>query len=129
MTKLHVLRPGIPTGPLTRGECREWERVCRLRSCRYNLGHESLTEAHGGGKPATRPRPVDGCALDVADCGPSSIEAVASALGVSRSRAGQIEDAAMRKLARLQMAQRAYAESDGQADRAGASLPGGMEDE
>lgn len=128
MTKLHVLRPAIPRGPVTRGECRTWTLPCRLRSCRYNLGHESLTEPHGGGKSATRPRPLEGCALDVADHGESSLEAVASAVGVSRSRAGQIEEAALRKLMRVSAAERAYRESEGQADRAGASLPGGMED-
>ena len=54
---------------------------------------------------------------------------VAQLLGVTHQAIQNIEERALRKLLRLSAAERAYRESEGQADRAGASLPGGMEDE
>lgn len=121
MTKLHVLRPAIPRGPVTRGECRTWTLPCRLRACRYNLGHREPGQWHRG--------PTDGCALDVAEAGPSSEAATASALGMTVVTARTTLASGLRKMQRATLAQQLYRESEGQADRAGASLPGGMEDE
>lgn len=66
---------------LTRGDCLKEARPCQ-RHCPYRLdGAES-------------------CALDVADRGGVTLQAVADLLGVDRTTAGKIEDDAMRKLCR-----------------------------
>jgi hypothetical protein len=159
MTKLHVLRPGIPTGPLTRGECREWQFQCALTGCRFNLRNEESREHIPGCEPAPVPMSTvvryRSCALNIAEEIPeakrfaddsrqrpstatkrikhatalrTSAE-VSELLGISRQAVERVENAALRKLLRVTAAERAYRESEGQADRAGASLPGGMEDE
>lgn len=120
MTKLHVLRPRVPTGPLTRGECSTWVLPCRLRSCRYNLGHESLTRSKG--RPSSS-RPLDGCALDVADAGPNSQEAVASAIGVTLSGEKAIEARAIRRAARNDIAIKLNEEHEERGDVDGARYP------
>ena len=134
MTKLHVLRPGIPTGPLTRGECRTWQFQCALTGCRFNLRHDDRVPAgHPGRPPAVVPMATivryRSCALNVADEGERTLDEVADMVGVTDSAVGQTVERALRKLLRMTAAERAYRESEGQADRAGASLPGGMEDE
>lgn len=130
MTKLHVLRPAIAT-PFTRAVCREWQLQCNLTGCRYNLRH---VESGRGGRPPA-PIPLStivryrSCALNAADEGEHTLDEVAALLGVTDSAVGQTVERALRKLLRVSAAERAYRESEGQADRAGAALPGGMEDE
>ena len=133
MTNLHVLRV-VPTPPLTRGECREtFVLSCALTKCRYNLWHADQRR-DAGGRPGA-PVPLStvvrfrGCALNVADAGGRTMEEVGELLGVTAKAIQQIEERVLRKLARVAAAERAYRESDGQADRVGALLPGGMEDE
>lgn len=132
MTKLHVLRPAIAT-PFTRAVCREWQFACNLTGCRYNLRHADQRR-DAGGRPGT-PVPLStvvrfgGCALNAADAGARTLDEVGELLGVTSKAVQQIEERALRKLLRLSAAERAYRESEGQADRAGASLPGGLEDE
>lgn len=133
MTKLHVLRPAIAT-PFTRAVCREWQLQCNLTGCRHNLRHDDRGPAGQPGRPpaavsmATVAR-YRSCALNVADEGEHTLDEVADLLGVTDSAVGQTVERALRKLLRASPAERAYRESEGQADRAGASLPGGMEDE
>lgn len=156
MSKLHILRPQIPTGPVTRGECRDtWTLTCNLVGCRYNLRHQDRARGEGGNPPTPVPLSTvvryRSCALNIAEEIPSSDMApvkprktvatarvahgmrtqweVAQLLGVTHQAVQNIEERALRKLLRHSAAERAYQESEGQADRAGASLPGGMEEE
>ena len=115
MTRRHL----VLAAPLTRGECREWTLPCRLVGCRHNLGHEDADMRFG---PRARVRPEDGCSLDVADAGPSSDRAVASAMGVSRSRVDHLTHRALRKLAAHSRA-RALREHESRADLEGAAWP------
>ena len=153
MTKLHVLRPELPTGPLTRGECRDvWQLTCNLVGCRYNLRHADRKDGDDGGTPT--PVPVAtimryrSCALNIADEPPAprtrreptvtkmvkapltmrTQEDVAALLGVTREAVKFIEARALRKLAQATAAQRAYRESEGIADRVGAALPASLEE-
>lgn len=66
--------------PVTRADCPR-ERPCPHASCRYHL--------------------PTACALDLAERGAHTAEAVAEHLGVSRERVGQIERAAFRRLVAL----------------------------
>lgn len=81
------------TTPLTRAECRTWT-ACQLRSCRYHI------DAVERGVHRTRRRSSETCALAVADAGPHDVTEVADLLGVTRQRINQLEDLALRKLAR-----------------------------
>lgn len=161
VTKLHVLRPHLPTGPVRRGECSGWQFQCNLVGCRYNLRHADRKEGDDGGTPTPVPMATvmryRSCALNIADEPPEmkpakeparsreqrastattlakvpltmrTQEDVAALLGVTREAVKIIEARALRKLAQATAAQRAYRESEGIADRAGASLPSSLEE-
>ena len=78
--------------PRTRGECADGPRPCPFALCRYHLfvdvtGAGSLLMNHPG-------KEIDqleeSCALDVADRGGQSLEAVGRLIGVSMERSRQI---------------------------------------
>jgi Fic family protein len=72
---------------LTRGECREWQRPCLLRQCRYHLAEMA-------------PRSSETCALDIAERGDHSAKELEGILGISDSALQDIEHAARAKLAK-----------------------------
>ena len=119
MTRPHVLRnnpskarlrliqsnPTPPNDgrPKTRGECAGVERPCPWISCSQNLYLDvhpktgSIKFTH----PELEPGELrESCALDVSERGESSCEEVAVLLSVSRERVRQIEEGAIRKMAR-----------------------------
>lgn len=88
---------------------------CQLEACRHHLRHGYVGAELG-------------CSLAFADVGAMTLEQVADVLGVTRNAVFLVETSALRKLAQASAAQRAYRESDGIADRAGASLPSSLEE-
>ncbi|MFA6605108.1 MAG: sigma factor-like helix-turn-helix DNA-binding protein [Patescibacteria group bacterium] len=86
--------------PKTRGECRGASRPCPWVSCPYHLAIE-VTEA---GSVRLDWRFLVGelretCALDVADRGGLSLEAIGALLGLTRERVRQLEMSGLAKLA------------------------------
>jgi hypothetical protein len=71
----------------TRAECSTVPRPCGFILCKYNLKPERR-----GPVPAEAPS----CALDVADAGGVTLEAIGGMLGVTRERIRQIEGRALR---------------------------------
>lgn len=69
--------------PATRAECLNGPRPCPYETCRYHLTREI--------KKTKRSDDDETCALDVADGGPHSLEALAQTLHVTRERIRQIE--------------------------------------
>lgn len=88
---------------------------CQHEACRHHLRH-----GHAGAEL--------GCSLAFAEVGAMTLEQVADVLGVTRNAVFLVETSALRKLAQASAAQRAYRESEGIADRAGASLPSSLEE-
>jgi hypothetical protein len=81
--------------PKTRGDCVNVPRPCPYVSCRYNL---YLDVQKSGNVTLNFPdlepgevAPDASCALDVADGGANTIDAVGEMLNVTRARIGQIE--------------------------------------
>ena len=81
--------------PATRGDCEGVARPCPWRECRYHLDPVRLEKSE---RRERRRDPEMSCALDVADEGGARLETVGRALGVTRERARQIEETALRKL-------------------------------
>ncbi len=86
--------------PATRAEClpggSNTARPCIHSRCKWhadNVGGNPLMVARGQAAPK-----VDSCVLDIADRGGASLEEVGQVLGITRSRAQQIEQVAIRKL-------------------------------
>lgn len=89
--------------PRTRGECVDGPRPCPWTSCLYHLAEDvqavARRQASRTGKaPPTLAEMVETCALDVADLGGVSNEAVGVALGMTRENVRQIEAKALAKL-------------------------------
>lgn len=77
--------------PKTRGDCKDGPRPCPYLSCRFHLLLE-VTPSGSIALPLVDLDDVaDTCALDVADRGGMTLEAVGSLLGVTRERVRQIE--------------------------------------
>lgn len=94
------MKDGVPR---TRAECADGERPCRYVSCRQHLWLVLQQDRPGnpstGSQGETTLRPIgDSCALDVADRGAHTIDEVGEILGVTGTRANQIELSALRKL-------------------------------
>lgn len=88
--------------PQRRSDCRGGDRPCPWVSCRYHL-YLDVTLAGGLtiGCPDTLPWEVEeSCALDVAERGPATLDAVATLLGVSRERSRQLESMALKAMRR-----------------------------
>lgn len=103
--------------PLTRAECEDGERPCPYVACRhhlaldvvgqkYRLVDQSLDPTHD---PVLGCAPIDvvdirmrtpSCALDVAEDGEHTLEEIAEYLGLTRERVRQVEETAMRKMAK-----------------------------
>lgn len=87
--------------PKTRSECQSEPRPCPWVSCRYHLAIEvnagSITRI--GDLETMR----ETCALDVADKGEHTLDQIGEILGVTRERARQIEEKALRKIKRLRV--------------------------
>ena len=89
----------LPPRPRTRGDCENVPRPCPYVSCRHNLYLDvntggGIQYTWAGAEPDQMPR---SCALDIAEEGGITLEAVAAILGVTRERIRQIEVAALRK--------------------------------
>jgi len=101
--------------PRTRGDCREVPRPCPHISCRWNL-YLDVVARTGGLKlnfPDLEPDEMtDSCALDVADRGGATLEEVGALLNMTRERARQIVDGALRKVRHALAAIEASGEGD-----------------
>ena len=97
--------------PKNRSECVSGPRPCPFMGCRYHLALDVGPEKRGVRTVVvpkglmTDPAGVlssmaDTCALDVADRGPQTLDAVGQVLGVTRERIRQIEAKLVEKLAR-----------------------------
>jgi hypothetical protein len=87
--------------PLTRGDCADGPRPCPLVSCRYHLALD-MDPRRGSIKLNFPDLEIwempETCALDVADRGGETLEAVGELLNVTRERARQLQGIAVRKL-------------------------------
>lgn len=89
--------------PRVRGDCADGPRPCPWAGCRHHL---LLDVTPAGSLQLNYPGQeveelAESCALDVAERGGVTLEAVADALGVVRERVRQIEEDALRKLRKL----------------------------
>lgn len=103
--------------------------IVRYRSCALNIAEEIPAPGDVVEVDRVRPRPSIATKRVKHTVAVRTLADVADLLGVTRQAVEKVEARALRKLLRESAAIRAYRESDGQSDRAGASLPGGMEDE
>ncbi len=89
--------------PKKRSECRGGARPCMYVSCRFHLYLE-VNPATGSIKlnhPDREPWELtESCALDVAEEGAHTYEAIGHILNVTRERARQLEESALAKLVR-----------------------------
>jgi hypothetical protein len=89
--------------PKKRSECRGGARPCMYVSCRFHLYLE-VNPTTGSIKlnhPDREPWELEeSCALDVAEQGAHTYEAIGQVLNVTRERARQLEEAALAKLLR-----------------------------
>ena len=86
--------------PRTRAECRNIPRPCIFVGCRYHLGitfNPKTGDYHINHKDGLFSM-AESCALDMAEKGGLTLEAVGEALNITRERVRQIEKLAMRKL-------------------------------
>lgn len=88
--------------PRTRGDCVDMERPCPYVACRYHMALD-VDPIRGSVKlnfPSLALHEMsETCALDVADRGGLTLEAVGDLLNVTRERLRQIEEAALSRLA------------------------------
>lgn len=86
--------------PTQRGECKESLRPCPYMSCRHHLFLNVSTA--GSISETFLDRDLDeipeSCSLDVADRGGHTLEEISKILGITRERARQIEDSALKKV-------------------------------
>lgn len=86
--------------PVSRTQCASGPRPCVWVTCRYNL----YLDVRGDGVlrlnfPDREPEEMTtSCALDLATDGPRTLESVAGLMGMSKERARQIEESAMKKI-------------------------------
>lgn len=93
----------LPDGvarPWTRGDCVDGPRPCPWVSCMHHLAFDvtprgGITENFPDVELEDLP---DTCALDVADRGPHTLGEVGERMNITRERARQLEEAALRKL-------------------------------
>ena len=87
--------------PKKRSDCRGGARPCMYVSCRFNL-YLDVNEHTGSIKinhPDREPWEIaETCALDVAERGAHTYEAIGRVLNVTRERARQLEESALAKL-------------------------------
>jgi hypothetical protein len=89
--------------PVVRADCVGGHRPCPFVGCRWHLYLEVIPKTGSirlNFPAGTKVEDLDSsCALDVADLGGSTLEAVGSALHLTRERVRQIEERAKDKLA------------------------------
>lgn len=104
-TRLHAVADdeGLPARPITRGDCANVPRPCPFVSCQNHL-YLDVNEESGSlrfNHPDKEPWELaETCALDVADAGGATLEAVGDISGLTRERIRQIEVSAIEKLRR-----------------------------
>jgi hypothetical protein len=89
--------------PKKRSDCRGGARPCMYVSCRFHLYLEvnPLTGSIKLNHPDREPWELEeSCALDVAEQGAHTYEAIGHVLNVTRERARQLEETALAKLLR-----------------------------
>jgi hypothetical protein len=83
--------------PRTRGECQDGPRPCPWAGCRYHLlldvTHAGSLKIHHDPESA-----AESCALDLADQGVTTLEAIGELMGITREAVRLIEIEALRKL-------------------------------
>lgn len=89
-----------PARPTTRAECAAHEGPCPWVSCKWHLKFDvtlrgSLRDNFPGREVWDMPHT---CALDVADAGPQTLEAVGDVLNLTRERVRQVEQRAVKRL-------------------------------
>lgn len=88
--------------PRVRGECVDGPRPCPYVGCRYHLFTDTLQKGslrlQGKGTIDDLLAMAQTCALDVADEGGATLDAIGLLMTVHRERIRQIEKAALRKL-------------------------------
>lgn len=84
--------------PRKRGDCLNGPRPCPYVSCRYHLHLDVRGEHFERVAPLPPEEMKETCALDVADRGESTLEAVGEIMGVTRERIRQIEAIVLRRL-------------------------------
>lgn len=82
--------------PLTRAECIDGPRPCPHVTCRHHLWLDAKRGTQLADMPET-------CALDVADLGGVTRDVIGAALGVTKDRVMQIENAALAKVKRRRL--------------------------
>ena len=91
--------------PRVRGDCVDGPRPCPYVGCRYHLFTDTLKggslRLQGNGTLKDLVAMSQTCALDVADEGSSTLDAIGLLMTVHRERIRQIEKAALRKLRKL----------------------------
>lgn len=104
--RLHLL-PGNGR-PLVRAECPE------IRPCPYGCAHNTAIEVSPRTGTIKLPFgddiddwPAENCALSLAERGGMIHDAIANVMGITRERARQIEETALRKLSHSAMARKA----------------------
>jgi hypothetical protein len=101
--------------PPSRAACKDVPRPCPFVTCRYNL----YLDVRGDGVlrinfPDREPEEMlASCALDLAEDGPRTLDAVAGLMGMSKERARQIEASAMQKLQKA-LGAKEYHDLDGE---------------
>lgn len=84
--------------PKTRADCVDGERPCPFVSCRHHL----FLDVMANGNIQTRADEVEElpetCALDVADRGPQTLEAVCVIIDRTRELVRQLQDKALRRV-------------------------------
>ena len=86
--------------PRTRGDCAREARPCPWVSCRYHL-YLDVNRKTGSvtlNVPGEPWEITESCALDVADRGRATLEAVGALIGVTRERTRQLEEITLAKL-------------------------------
>lgn len=98
---LPVVREPEHWRPKNRAECVDMPRPCPYVGCRYHLMIEVTEHGRIIFKDHDPTEMAETCALDVADRGESTLEAVGEVYGVTRERVRQIEESALRRVFRL----------------------------
>lgn len=108
------LEPRDPEAPRTRGECVDGPRPCPWVSCRHHL-YLDVSPRTGAIKlnfPDLEVWEMEhSCALDIADDGGATLDAVGAAMNLTRERVRQVEMRALRTV-RLALARKGIRAED-----------------
>lgn len=104
--------PSVPM-PVSRGDCMSGPRPCPLVRCKFHLFLDVSPATHSIklNFPDLDPEDlVHSCALDVADAGGVSLEALGAIMNLTRERARQIEVQALRRMEQAGVSLREYSD-------------------